>query len=78
MKDGTVTAVETKVWGTGGTGGFNAPPVPYVFTENPNTKVTSKASAPIAAASGHGARESSARLLPHDVGLADTARCWDG
>jgi xanthine dehydrogenase YagR molybdenum-binding subunit len=42
MKDGTVTAVETEVWGTGGTGGFNAPPVPYVFTKVPNTRVTGK------------------------------------
>jgi xanthine dehydrogenase YagR molybdenum-binding subunit len=42
MKDGTVTAVETEVWGTGGTGGFNAPPVPYVFTKIPNTRITGK------------------------------------
>jgi len=41
-KDGMVTAVETEVWGTGGTGGFNAPPVPYVFTKVPNTRITGK------------------------------------
>jgi xanthine dehydrogenase YagR molybdenum-binding subunit len=40
--DGTVTAVETEVWGTGGTGGFNPPPVPYVFTRVPNTRITGK------------------------------------
>jgi len=39
-KDGLVNAVETEVWGTGGTGGFNAPPVPYVFTKVPNTRIT--------------------------------------
>ena len=41
-KDGLITAVETEVWGTGGTGGFNAPPVPYVFTKIPNTRITGK------------------------------------
>lgn len=41
-KDGTVTAVDTEVWGTGGTGGFNAPPVPYVFTKVPNTRIVGK------------------------------------
>ena len=42
MKDGTITAVDTEVWGTGGTGGFNAPPVPYVFTKIPNTRIVGK------------------------------------
>jgi xanthine dehydrogenase YagR molybdenum-binding subunit len=42
MKDGTVTAVEAEVWGTGGTGGFNAPPIPYVFTKIPNTRITGR------------------------------------
>jgi len=42
MKDGTVTAVDTEVWGTGGSGGFNAPPVPYVFTKIPNTRIVGK------------------------------------
>jgi len=41
-KDGTVTAVEAEIWGTGGTGGYNPPPVPYVFTKIPNTKITGK------------------------------------
>lgn len=42
LKDGTVTAVEAEVWGTGGSGGFRAPPVPYVFTKIPNTILTGK------------------------------------
>jgi xanthine dehydrogenase YagR molybdenum-binding subunit len=42
MKDGTVTAVEAEVWGTGGGGGYNAPPIPYVFTKIPNTRLTGK------------------------------------
>ncbi len=42
-KDGLVSAVETEVWGTGGSGGFNAPPVPYVFTKVPNTRITGRA-----------------------------------
>jgi len=41
-KDGTVTAVDAEVWGTGGNGGYNPPPVPYVFTKIPNTKVVGK------------------------------------
>ena len=41
-KDGTVTAVDAEVWGTGGTGGYNPPPVPYVFTKIPNTKLVGK------------------------------------
>lgn len=41
-KDGTVTAVQTEVWGTGGNQGYNAPPVPYVFTKIPNTSITGR------------------------------------
>jgi len=41
-KDGTVTAVHTEVWGTGGNQGYNAPPVPYVFTKVPNTSITGR------------------------------------
>ena len=41
-KDGTVTAVDAEIWGTGGTGGYNPPPVPYVFTKIPNTKLVGK------------------------------------
>ena len=40
--DGTVTVVDAEVWGTGGMGGYNAPPVPYVFTKIPNTRLTGK------------------------------------
>jgi xanthine dehydrogenase YagR molybdenum-binding subunit len=42
QKDGTVTAVKCEVWGSGGSGGYNAPPVPYVFTKIPNTSTTGK------------------------------------
>ncbi len=42
QKDGTVTAVEAEVWGTGGSGGYNPPPVPYVFTKIANTRLTGK------------------------------------
>jgi xanthine dehydrogenase YagR molybdenum-binding subunit len=41
-KDGTLTAVDAEVWGTGGNGGYNPPPVPYVFTKIPNTKLVGK------------------------------------
>ena len=41
-KDGTVTAVQGEVWGSGGNQGYNAPPVPYVFTGIPNTSLTGK------------------------------------
>ena len=41
-KDGTITAMDAEVWGTGGTGGYNPPPVPYVFTKIPNTKLVGK------------------------------------
>ena len=42
QKDGTVTAVDAEVCGTGGMGGYNAPPVPYVFTKIPNTRIVGK------------------------------------
>ncbi len=42
QKDGKLTAVETEVWGTGGMGGYNAPPVPYVFTKIPNNRIVGK------------------------------------
>src|SRR5262249_24718156 len=42
QKDGTITAVEAEIWGTGGNGGYNPPPVPYVFTKVPNTRLTGK------------------------------------
>lgn len=41
-KDGTITAVDCEVWGTGGMGGYGPPPVPYVFTKVPNTKLVGK------------------------------------
>src|SRR5205823_12180345 len=41
-KDGTITAVDAEVWGTGGMGGYGAPPIPYVFTKVPNTRLTGK------------------------------------
>jgi xanthine dehydrogenase YagR molybdenum-binding subunit len=40
--DGTITVVDTEVWGTGGNTGFNAPPVPYVFTRVPSNRITGK------------------------------------
>jgi xanthine dehydrogenase YagR molybdenum-binding subunit len=42
MNDGTVIAVDTEVWGTGGNGGYNAPPVPYVFSRIPHTRITAR------------------------------------
>lgn len=42
QKDGTLTAVEVEVWGTGGMGGYNPPPMPYVFGKIPNTRLTGK------------------------------------
>jgi len=41
-KDGTLTAIDAEIWGTGGGGGYNPPPVPYVFTKIPNTKLVGK------------------------------------
>lgn len=40
--DGTVTAVETEVWGTGGNAGYNPPPVPYVFSRLPHSRLAGK------------------------------------
>jgi xanthine dehydrogenase YagR molybdenum-binding subunit len=40
QKDGTVTAVDTEVWGTSGVGGSIPDRFPYVFTEIPNAKTT--------------------------------------
>ncbi len=40
-KDGTVTGWESKSWGSGGMGGFAAPPLPYVFAI-PNSRTTSR------------------------------------
>lgn len=42
QKDGTVTAMEAEVWGTGGMGGYGPPPIPYVFTKIPNTRVSGR------------------------------------
>ena len=42
QKDGTITAVEAEVWGTGGNQGYNAPPIPYVFTKVAHTRLTGK------------------------------------
>jgi xanthine dehydrogenase YagR molybdenum-binding subunit len=42
QNDGTITAVEAEVWGTGGMGGYGAPPIPYVFTKVANTRLTGK------------------------------------
>src|SRR2546429_466629 len=42
QKDGTITAVEAEVWGTGGMGGYGPPPIPYVFTKVPHTRLTGK------------------------------------
>jgi xanthine dehydrogenase YagR molybdenum-binding subunit len=41
-KDGVVTAVDAEIWGSGGSGGYNPPPVPYIFTKIPNTRVVGK------------------------------------
>lgn len=42
QRDGAVTAVDAEIWGSGGGGGYNPPPVPYVFTKIPNTRVIGK------------------------------------
>ena len=39
-KDGTITAWQSESWATGGTGGGGIPPIPYVYTEIPNRKLT--------------------------------------
>jgi len=41
-KDGTLSAFDAEAWGTGGNGGYNPPPLPYVFTKIPNTKLVGK------------------------------------
>jgi xanthine dehydrogenase YagR molybdenum-binding subunit len=41
-KDGTLTAVDAEVWGSGGNGGYQPPPLPYIFTKIPNTRVNAK------------------------------------
>src|SRR5258706_379596 len=40
--DGTLTAVDAEIWGTGGNGGYGAPSVPYVLTKIPNTNIVGK------------------------------------
>jgi xanthine dehydrogenase YagR molybdenum-binding subunit len=42
QKDGTVTAIQSDIWGSGGMGGFSPPPVPYVFTRIPNQRLSSR------------------------------------
>lgn len=42
QKSGLITAVDAEVWGTGGSGGYNAPPIPYVFTKIPNQRLVGK------------------------------------
>lgn len=42
QRDGTINAVDSEIWGSGGNGGYNPPPVPYVFTKVPNTRVIGK------------------------------------
>lgn len=41
-KEGIVTAIEADIWGSGGTGGYNPPPVPYVFGKIPNVRITGR------------------------------------
>lgn len=42
LKDGTITAMDAEVWGTGGMGGYNPPPIPYVFTKIENQRLIGK------------------------------------
>jgi xanthine dehydrogenase YagR molybdenum-binding subunit len=42
QRDGTLTGIDAEVWGTGGNGGYNPPPIPYVFTKIPNTRLVGK------------------------------------
>ncbi len=42
QKDGLISAVDAEVWGSGGQGAFRAPPIPYVFTKVPNTRLVGK------------------------------------
>lgn len=37
-KDGTITAMDGEIWGSGGSGGYRPPPFPYVFTGIGNTR----------------------------------------
>ncbi|MCX7669184.1 MAG: molybdopterin-dependent oxidoreductase, partial [Anaerolineae bacterium] len=37
--EGRITAFDAVVMGTGGTGGYNPPPLPYVFTKIPNQRM---------------------------------------
>jgi xanthine dehydrogenase YagR molybdenum-binding subunit len=41
-KAGRVTAWQSKVWGSGGMGGFGAPPLPYVFSTIANRRTESQ------------------------------------
>ncbi|MDA1274724.1 MAG: xanthine dehydrogenase family protein molybdopterin-binding subunit [Verrucomicrobia bacterium] len=42
QQDGLIAVVDAEIWGSGGGGGYNPPPVPYVFTKVPNTRVIGK------------------------------------
>lgn len=42
-KDGTITAWESASWASGGFTGGGSPPIPYVFTKIPNTRLTHQA-----------------------------------
>jgi xanthine dehydrogenase YagR molybdenum-binding subunit len=41
-KDGTLAAMDAEIWGTGGNGGYGPPPVPYVFTKIPASRMVGK------------------------------------
>lgn len=41
-EDGLIEAVDAEVWGSGGQGAFRAPPIPYVFTKVPHTRLVGK------------------------------------
>ena len=41
-KDGTVTGWDSRAWGAQGMSGWSSPPLPYVFTEFPNTRIQSQ------------------------------------
>ena len=43
QKDGTITGWQSNSWSTGGTGGGGMAPLPYVFSEIPNRKLTHSA-----------------------------------
>lgn len=42
QQNGLINAVDAEVWGSGGQGAFRPPPVPYVFTKVPNTRLVGK------------------------------------